>query len=42
LFKNQFDIIIIAKKEILEASWLKLQDEYYSALEAISQDNSSP
>ena len=41
LFKNPFDIIIIAKKEILDASWLKLQDEYFTALESISQDNSS-
>lgn len=41
LFKNPFDIIIIVKKEILEASWLKLQDDYCAAVESIFKNNSS-
>lgn len=39
LFKAPLDIIIIAKKEILESSWLTLQGDYFSALESIIQNN---
>jgi len=39
LLKAPFDIIIIAKKEILESSWLTLKGDYFSALESIIQNN---
>ena len=39
LFKAPLDIIIIAKKEILESSWLTLKGDYFSALESIIQNN---
>ena len=39
LLKAPLDIIIIAKKEILESSWLTLQGDYFSALESIIQNN---
>ncbi len=39
LLKTPLDIIIIAKKEILESSWLTLQGDYFSALESIIQNN---
>lgn len=39
LLKTSLDIIIIAKKEILESSWLTLQGDYFSALESIIQNN---
>jgi len=35
LLKNSLDIIIIAKKEIIEASWSILQREYSVAIESI-------
>ena len=41
LLKNSFDIIIIAKKEILEASWLKLQEDYFAAIKSICQNKKS-
>jgi ribonuclease P protein component len=37
LLQGSFDILIIAKKEILEASWLMLQEEYFTALRSIGQ-----
>lgn len=37
--KTPHDIIIIAKKEIVESSWITLQGDYFSALESISQNN---
>ena len=39
LLKAPLDIIIIAKKEILESSWLTLKGDYFSALESIMQNN---
>ncbi len=42
LLKIPLDIIVIAKKEILEASWLKLQEDYSAAIKSISKNNSSP
>jgi ribonuclease P protein component len=39
LLKAPLDIIIIAKKEILESSWLTLKRDYFSALESIIQNN---
>ncbi len=39
LLKAPLDIIIIAKKEILESSWFTLQGDYFSALESIIQNN---
>ena len=42
LLESSFDIIIIAKKEILEASWLKLQEDYFIAIKSICQSNQSP
>ena len=39
LLKAPLDIIIIAKKEILESSWLTLKGDYFSALESIIQNN---
>ena len=41
LLKIPFDIIIIAKKEILEASWLNLQEDYFTAIKSISKSSSS-
>lgn len=42
LLKISLDIIIIVKKEILEASWNKLQEDYFAALKSISENNTSP
>jgi ribonuclease P protein component len=39
LLKNSFDLIFIAKKEILEVSWVNLREDYLSALESISKNN---
>lgn len=39
LLKNSFDIVIISKKEIQEASWKGLQKEYFMALQSINQNN---
>jgi len=41
MLKYPFDIIIIAKKEILEASWLMLQDDYLIAIKSILKNTSS-
>lgn len=41
LLKDPFDIIIIVKREILEASWLKLQEDYLTAIKSISKSYSS-
>jgi hypothetical protein len=38
LFESSFDILIIAKKEILEASWLMLKEDYFAALRSIGQN----
>jgi ribonuclease P protein component len=38
LLKSSFDILIIAKKEIIEASWLKLQEDYFAAIRSIGQN----
>jgi ribonuclease P protein component len=38
LLKSSFDIVIIAKKEILEASWRMLQEDYFVALRSIAQN----
>jgi len=35
-FSNPMDIIIIIKKEIQEASWLNLQEDYINAVKSIS------
>ncbi|MGD2245715.1 MAG: ribonuclease P protein component [Candidatus Aminicenantes bacterium] len=42
LLKIPLDIIVIVKKEILEASWFKLQEDYSTAIKSISENNSSP
>ncbi len=42
LLKDPIDLIIIVKKEILEASWLNLQDDYLTAIKSISMSHSSP
>jgi ribonuclease P protein component len=39
LLKNPLDIIFIAKKEILETSWLTLQKDLSAVLESIYQKN---
>ncbi len=36
LLESSFDILIIAKKEILEASWPMLQEDYFAGLKSIS------
>jgi len=41
LLANPLDIIIIAKKEILEASWLTLQADYLATIKSIRQNNIS-
>ncbi|MGD8535447.1 MAG: ribonuclease P protein component [Candidatus Aminicenantes bacterium] len=41
LLKIPLDIIIIVKKEILEASWLMLQEDYLAAIKSISENSSS-
>ncbi len=38
LLESSLDILIVAKKEIIDASWLKLQEEYFSALRSIGQN----
>lgn len=38
LLESSFDILIIAKKEIIEASWPKLQEDYFSAIRSIGQN----
>ena len=38
LFESSFDILIIAKKEILEASWIMLKEDYFAALRSIGQN----
>ncbi len=42
LLKHPIDIVIIIKKEILEASWSKLREDYFVAIKSISKNNSSP
>jgi ribonuclease P protein component len=37
LLQGSFDILIIAKKEILDTPWLILQEEYFTALRSIGQ-----
>ena len=39
LLKDTLDLIIIAKPNILEASWKLLQQDYLNALEGINQKN---
>jgi len=38
LLESSFDILIIAKKEIIEASWRKLQEDYFAAIRSIGQN----
>jgi len=42
LLKNSLDIIFIVKKEIQDASWTKLEEEYFFAIESICEKNKSP
>jgi len=42
LLKDPLDIIIIVKREIFEASWLKLQEDYLSAIQSISKSHPTP
>lgn len=42
LLKNSLDIIFIVKKEISDASWAKLEEEYLYAIGSISEKNKSP
>jgi len=37
LIKNSLDFIIIAKKEIREASWIEVQEDYLKAIKSINQ-----
>lgn len=41
LLKNSLDLIIISKKEIQEASWLALKEEYLTAIKSICQKHQS-
>jgi len=41
LLKNSFDMIFIVKKEIQDATWTKLEKEYFSAIESICKKNES-
>lgn len=41
LLNHPMDIVIITKKEILDSSWQKLKEEYFSALKSISNSNLS-
>lgn len=38
LLESSFDILIIAKKEIIEASWRMLQEDYFAAIRSIGQN----
>jgi ribonuclease P protein component len=38
MLESSFDILIIAKKEMLGASWLMLQEDYFAALRSIGQN----
>ncbi len=38
LLESSFDILIIAKKEIIEASWRMLQEDYVAAIRSIGQN----
>jgi ribonuclease P protein component len=38
LLESSFDILIIAKKEIIDASWRKLQEDYFAAIRSIGQN----
>jgi ribonuclease P protein component len=42
LLKDSHDIIVIVKKEILDASWLTLQEDYQAAIKSISKSHPSP
>jgi len=41
LLKNSFDIIFVVKKEIQDATWKKLEEEYFSAVESVCNKNES-
>lgn len=41
LLKDPLDIIIVVKKEIIEASWLRLQEDYLTAIQSISESRSN-
>lgn len=41
LLKDSFDIIFVVKKEIQDATWIKLEEEYFSAIESIYNKNES-
>ena len=42
LLSNSLDIIFIVKREILEASWTTLQEDYFAALKSMGQSSSTP
>ena len=42
LLKSSVDIVIFPKKDILELSWSSLQQEYFAAIEFISQKTKYP
>jgi ribonuclease P protein component len=42
LLKSPFDIIIVAKKEIQNATWSTLKEEYIATIESICQRRESP
>ena len=41
LLKDSLDIIFVVKKEIQDATWVKLEEEYVSAIESICNKNES-
>ena len=41
LLKNSFDIIFVVRKEIQDATWTKLEEEYLCAIESICKNNKS-
>ncbi len=41
LLKSPYDIIVIARKEIILASWPKLQEDYFTAIKSIFQNSQS-
>jgi ribonuclease P protein component len=41
LLKDSFDIIFVVKKEIHDATWIKLKGEYFSVIKSIYNKNES-
>jgi ribonuclease P protein component len=41
LFKSPYDIIVIARKEIIAASWPELKEDYFTAINSIFQGSQS-